>query len=244
MIQNTIYTSGKYLDRNPSWHAEDAGWKAKHVADMIHRNDLSPAEIAEIGCGSGEILVQLNAMLKNSVPMFGYDISPQAYEIAKVRQTQTLQFYLTDLTEQDVHYDMLLVCDVIEHVDNYIGFTESLKARCNWAIFHIPLDLSVQTVSRPSSLGYVRGLVGHLHYFTEQSAIATIEHCGFEVVDYFLTASAVELNGGGWKRKLARIPRWTMGCLSKSLSARILGGYSIMILAKSPDRSPEHSAHD
>src|SRR2546430_16201598 len=46
----------------------------------------------------------------------------------------------------------ILVLDVIEHLPDYFSFLERLKARGRHKIFHIPLDLSVQTVFRKNGL--------------------------------------------------------------------------------------------
>ncbi len=74
----SIYESGEYLARHSTWHAEDSPYKAKWVAAMLLDNGLNPKSIVEIGCGSGEILVQL-AEYFPSATMEGWEVSPQAY---------------------------------------------------------------------------------------------------------------------------------------------------------------------
>lgn len=54
-----IYTDGKYLQENPTWHLEDSPWKAEHILRMMQKNQLMPRSICEVGCGAGGILQQL-----------------------------------------------------------------------------------------------------------------------------------------------------------------------------------------
>lgn len=31
-----LYTSGEYLEKNPTWHVEESPWKAKQVIRMLN----------------------------------------------------------------------------------------------------------------------------------------------------------------------------------------------------------------
>jgi ubiquinone/menaquinone biosynthesis C-methylase UbiE len=76
---------------------EDSPWKARQVLKMLSRHDLRPRVIAEVGCGAGEILRQLHDRMEASVRFVGYEISPQAYELARRRESDRLSFHLHDL---------------------------------------------------------------------------------------------------------------------------------------------------
>jgi tRNA G46 methylase TrmB len=73
-MKKYIYNDGQYLDANPSWHVEDSPWKAGQIQKMIERNKLQFSSMAEIGCGAGEILRQLQ-LLYPSCQYHGYEIS-------------------------------------------------------------------------------------------------------------------------------------------------------------------------
>ena len=79
-----IYKDGTYLEKNPSWHMEESAWKAKQIRKIIEKNSLNPNKICEIGCGAGEILNQLS-LVYDDKEFYGYEISPQAYELCKKR---------------------------------------------------------------------------------------------------------------------------------------------------------------
>ena len=203
-----IYTSGDYLEKNPAWHVEESPWKAQQIIRMMRQNQISPRTICEVGCGAGEILKQLQENMENECMFWGYDISPQAFELAKSRANERLQFKLADIRqEKDVFYDLILVMDVIEHLENYFSFLREIKAKSHYKILHIPLDLSVQTVLRSEGLLKVREAYGHIHYFTKESALQALKDTSYEVLDYFYTARAIEVPSDVLTRKLLRLPR-------------------------------------
>ncbi|MGH6737149.1 MAG: class I SAM-dependent methyltransferase [Methyloceanibacter sp.] len=229
----SIYIDGSYLARTGSWHEEDSPWKAYHVKTMLERNGLEPKTICEVGCGAGEILNWLSRALPGDERFYGYEVSPQAYELCRARAHERLSFRLGDLLAGDgPPYDVLMAIDVFEHVEDYLGFLRRLRLKARYKIFHIPLDLSVQSVLRAAPILKLRREVGHLHYFTKETALKTLEDAGYEVLDYFYTATAVELPGRGWKANLMKLPRNFVFALSPDWAARLLGGYSLMVLAK------------
>src|SRR3954447_10713433 len=78
----SIYSNAEYLASNPTWHVEDSPWKAQKIYEILRRNNLKPSRIAEIGCGAGEILVQLKVHLPES-SFVGYEMSEQAFALAR-----------------------------------------------------------------------------------------------------------------------------------------------------------------
>lgn len=232
-MTQSIYTDGTYLESTGSWHQEDSPWKAYHIKAMLERNGLTPKTICEVGCGAGEILSWLSRALRGDEKFYGYEISPQAYALCEARANDRLTFRLGDILEEDgPTYDLIMAIDVFEHVEDYLGFLKRLKPKGQYKMFHIPLDLSVQSVMRGAPILKLRRQVGHLHYFTKETALATLEHAGYEVVDHAFTATAVELPNRGWKANMMKLPRRLLYGLSPDWAARVLGGYSLMVLAK------------
>jgi hypothetical protein len=228
-----MYQSGEYLEKNPRWHAADSPWKAAQILKMIRRQNLNPATVCEVGCGAGEILNRLHAELP-ATDFFGYEVSPQAYEICSAKTKKRLQFRLGDLLETEERFDLLLCIDVFEHVPDYLSFLERLRGRANRFIFHIPLDLSALSLLRPARLMKTRYGVGHLHMFTAETALAVLKDTGYETLDSFFTAGGLELekNQKRLRTVLANLPRRVLGKFSPRLAARILGGYSLLVFAK------------
>lgn len=228
----TIYHDGTYLTNNPGWHADDSGWKAGHIAHMLERHALAPATVCEIGCGSGEILVQLAPKLASGTKYFGYDISPDAYALCSRKAGGNLQFRLASLLEDEARFDLALAIDVFEHVEDCYGFVRKLRARARHTIFHIPLDMSVLSLARGDKLMAMRRSAGHIHYYSKETALALLEDAGYKVIDHFYTSGATELGNLGWKTQLMKLPRTALHGIAPDLAARLLGGYSLLVLAE------------
>lgn len=227
-----IYSDGGYLARNPHWHVEDSPWKARQIERILRQNAISPRTIAEVGCGAGEILVQLQKAFPNS-DFSGFEVSPQAFALCLERESAQIHFHLKDLLEEDTAYfDVLLAIDVFEHVDDYLGFLKKAKNKARYKIFHVPLDLSLQTLFRVNPILKQRQSVGHLHYFFKDTALATLKYCGYEIVDSFYTAAGVENSNLSLGGRLLKLPRKFMFNVNPDMAVRVLGGYSLLVLAQ------------
>jgi hypothetical protein len=159
-------------------------------------------------------------------------MSEQAFAMARRRESAGVHYFNANMLDENVHFDPLLCIDVFEHVDDYIGFIKSIRSYADYKIFHIPLDLSVLTVVRGNALLDARRKVGHLHYFTKETALETIRYCGYEIIDAFLTARAIDLPSNELRTKLMNIPRVLLSRIAPGFAARILGGWSLIVLAK------------
>jgi len=147
-----IYSSGEYIAKNPGWHQEHAHWKSSQVRNMFSRHGLKPMRIIELGCGTGGVLNDLYHQLNPQPYCLGYDISPHAYAVAQQREATGLKFELGKPPAVLPLFDAVLAMDVMEHVDDYLGFICDLKNLATWKILHIPLDLSVVSLLRPFTL--------------------------------------------------------------------------------------------
>lgn len=228
-----IYTSGVYLEKNPSWHVEESPWKAKHIIQIMRKNHVLPETICEVGCGAGEVLKQLQEKMDKDCSFWGYDISPQAFELTQSRANERLHFELADIRqEKDTFFDLILVLDVIEHLEDYFSFLREIKPKSKYKIFHIPLDLSAQTVLRPRGLLGVREAYEHLHYFTREIALQVLRDIDFEILDYCYTARAIEQPTHELRRNLLKLPRKLLFAMNQDFAVHLLGGWSLLVLAK------------
>jgi hypothetical protein len=227
-----IYLDGTYSRRNPSYHTEDSAWKAQQIYKAIERNKLQPRTVCEIGCGAGEILSRLQVFLPAETQLCGYEISPDAFALCESRRNDRLRFFCEDLLSKDGEvFDLLLCIDVFEHVDDYLGFLRRLRSKSRHKIFHVPLDLSVQAVWRRLPILESRAQVGHLHYFMMDTALATLRDTGYEILEYSYTAADVDLPKS-FKARLAALPRRMLAGVSPDWTARVLGGYSLLVVAR------------
>lgn len=241
------YREGAYLNKVPDWHAGDSPWKADKVLRMLEKHGLAPRTVCDIGCGAGEILVELQKKMGPDIQFTGYDISPQAIAICKPKENTTLRFQECDVAksgDKADSFDLVLLLDVFEHVPDYLGFLQSVTGRAKWFVFHIPLDLAVESMLRGSRhLMFMRETFGHLHFFTQETALATLADTGYSVVNYTFTFDG-EISGMGkmpvgLKAKLWHAIRSIRFLLVKltyrinpSLAARLFKGFNLLVLTE------------
>lgn len=232
-MSDKLYTTenSEYLLNNKTWHIEDSAWKASKINRFIKKNKLELKEVVEVGCGAGEILKQLQ-ILNKSITYYGFDIAPDVKPFWLERENAKLLFEQSDLFENSKKYDLMLMIDVFEHVSDYIGFIKKSKNIATYKIYHIPLEISVSSVLR-KTFSKARKNLGHIHYYTKETALNTLIDSGLEVIDFEFTAGAVELNNeSDWKKKLMSYPRKLLFLINKDFTVRTLGGYSLLVLTK------------
>lgn len=233
MISRDIYTNGTYLKNNPNWGIKDAVWKAGIISALLKKNKINPRKIIEVGCGAGGILEALSHSFENA-ELTGYDISPQAIEMAKKRESERLHFNNEDIAaNKNIKADLLLVIDVLEHIDDYYNFLGDLKPKSEYFVFHIPLDLAARTILKPHVLLQQRNAVGHLHYFSKEMVLWALKDKEYTIIDWLYTKPVIDTDSpDSFKRRIKKLLRNFSFYINKDLSAKLWGGYSMMILAK------------
>jgi SAM-dependent methyltransferase len=238
-MKSSIYNDGKYFQNNPTWHLEDSPWKAEKIINIFKKNNISPKSIAEVGCGVGGILKELSKSEFLATCKFeGYETSPQAFEQAKALEMGNIKYYHKDFFDSNSlkpkdFWDVLLIIDVFEHVEDYMSFLRKCKTASKYKVYHIPLDIHVSSVIR-NRFDNVRDTLGHIHYFTADSAVSALKDTGHEIIDFFYTASAIELFKlhPSPKTLIANFPRWVGSKINLPLTARLFGGYSLLVLTQ------------
>ena len=233
MSSGNMYIDGDYLKNNPTWDVEDAPWKADLIFQMIKKHHMDPKTICEIGCGCGEILHQLQLKLPPTTKLTGYEISPQAFELCKNRSNDNLLFYLKKYCgETDSNYDLILLIDIIEHLEDYFRFLRDIKGKSHFKILHIPLEMFVLAVFHQQFLLGQKKKVGHLHFFSKDMVLEMLRDIGYEIIDYSYTAGYSLPKDFGLNDRLLKIPRRFLFPIAPDLTVRVFGGYSLLILVK------------
>jgi SAM-dependent methyltransferase len=226
----STYTDGSYLARHPSWHLEDSPFKANQIAGMLARHpEVQPDSICEIGCGAGGILSELTKLLPGHITFTGYEISPQAHAMSTRFSNARCHYILGDAFADDSIYDLVLVMDVVEHVEDCFAFLRQSRRKGRLKIYNIPLETHVTAL--------LRGLqgfdtFGHVHLFTIETAIKSLEYTGHRVVDWTFAPVALAEPHKKARTRLANLVRVPLAKVNPKLTARLIGGYSILILAE------------
>lgn len=234
------YQDGSYLDANPTWHEEDAMSKAEWVHGLLgDRSDIRVTSMCDVGCGTGGVLVGLKKLMGNNIRAVGFE--PSAVAVRLANQTHgDVDVIGRAPTAVDGPFDVALILDVFEHVDDYYGFLRGLHGLAENYVFHIPLDMTALNVFRARELMRIRDTLGHIHHFCPQSARDTLAISGYELVADRFTLVAGELNGDLPRLvKLLRRLRRSGFRYAPDLTARTIGGLSLLVLARSADVADE-----
>jgi len=245
-MSNELYTSGQYGRKHPDWHAEHSPWKARRLFDLLSDEWLATnwprrrLRVAEVGCGFGGVLAELCAILEEKgveCQGTGYDISPQAVHEAALRHPR-LRFCVSDLSDVADRYDLGLIVDVLEHVQDPETLLTQARERFNWLLLHIPLDEHWygRLLHGPSYHAYLRSDRGHIHCFTRKQALELIQKAGLRVRSWRYTKKGTELYrhdpASGRSAPLVYILRLAGMRLFPDLCVRVLGGASLGCLCR------------
>jgi hypothetical protein len=157
----------------------------------------------------------------------GFDISETAIEIARGLHPR-ISFSVGAVHGE---FDVALVMDVVEHVEDCFGFVRSLRPHAALALFHFPLELACLYLLRPVLMNH-RRVLGHIHYFTRATALALLEDTGFEIVAHRYTPAVVDFAAGTRRRRLVTHLQRAGFRIAPDLAVLVLGGYGLMVAAR------------
>lgn len=232
-MEGIVYTeaNSKYKTGHPNWHVEDSPWKATQILKLMDRNNLKPKSVVEIGCGAGEILNQLHQRMDDKTIEFsGYEIAPDAFDFCIQRIKERLSFYQEDLLRRKENFDLLLMIDVFEHVEDCFGFLRKAREKATYKIYYIPLDLSHFYIMM-NGLMKQRKKVGHIHYYNKDTALATLEETGHEIIDWFYTRHR-NINNISPAARVVNALRSAVWSFNPDLAVNLFGGSSLIVLTR------------
>ncbi len=229
-----LYTDGTYLNNNPTWDAGDVEWKFKKISPLLNDflNTSAHLHVCEIGCGGGGLLYKL-AKLYPQHNFTGWDISPDAAKFWNYNETN-ISFHAGDIFKNisKNHYDIILLIDVIEHVENPHAFLAGVKEISNNCFFHVPLDLSAMSVVFDHKLLRVRRQVGHVHYFTKALFLELLCKADFTLKYASYSNSWKDSPKKTFKTNVVNIFRFITNFISPDLNARLFGGNTLFAFAE------------
>ncbi len=231
-MKTDIYNDQTYLTNNPTWHEEDTEFKVDRIESILRKHQVSFEKVCDVGCGSGEILLQLLKRFPEIKTGVGYDISNDAIAIADKKTNDRLHFELQDIafTDDSISFDLMLVIDVIEHLENYFSFLDSISGKSRYFVFHIPLDMSVWSLMREGILIESKKRVGHIHNFTQDFILSILVDHGFTILGQAYTEPVNKVES--FKQRIVDIIRQSLYKINPRFCSKFLGGYSIMVLAE------------
>ena len=206
-----------YGARHPRWHEADAEAKADAVVQLVERSGQIPASVLDVGCGPGFVMDAL-AVRWPGVERTGVEPSPLESERPNIYRG-TLEDH------RGLRADLVCALDVMEHTDDDVAFLRALAQRGPRIVLRIPLDVSVVDALTGRTRAHRENL-GHRFAYTRRRALERVSSAGLEIIDD--AYHAIPYPG-----RLAGLRAW--GALRwPHLTYRLLGGASLMVLARAP----------
>lgn len=161
----------KYRSRNPIHRALVGGF-LRSARELVRR--AAPAQVLEVGCGSGDLAARLFWVDEGpSVDYTGIDIS--ADEIARARAQYPAGMFqvaaATDLPFPDRCFDLVVVCEVLEHLDRPADCLREVERVCGaHVLVSVPWEpvWRVLNVVRGKYWRHLGNTPGHVQHFTRR----------------------------------------------------------------------------
>lgn len=234
------YEAGEYWRRNPGFHREDSLFKARNVVNALESCDIgNNIRACDVGCGAGAVLHHVGRLLaERGIEVHeahGYDDSEEAVAEAN-RLFPHIKYKVGSAIDVPAGYDVMLVMDVLEHLENYYEFLRALRHKASTYVFHIPMEMNVCRILHKTDLleGY---RAGHIHQFCETTALEVLSATGFQPVhcrwtDVDLHQAMKTAGRVSWKRKVIRVLRKMIFPIVPDFTVALLGGKSLLVVAK------------
>jgi hypothetical protein len=171
-------------------------WKSINLANLFLRNlkEQSVQTICEIGGGEGIVLNSIGQML-NADKLVNYELSSRFCEVGQ-RTYADIQFKNTEFGLDDDLYDIIILSDIVEHVEDENKLLEAVSKRCRFALFKMPIETCLvdtdlfyllRGMTRPHDHRYgPEHYNGHLRGYTVSKAFSSIGKF-FTVLDHQLS---------------------------------------------------------
>ena len=176
-----MYTSGEFWDGIPDLFASQAPNKIRFLMEFIDFDVIlkklpnKTLTIADIACGAGKVSTGIAEQLRGRYPdyevkVYGYDLSPQAIDAARKLNTEG-EFVCGDFKDAERTWDLALLCDIIEHVENPYGFLQSVAERSRFFVVGFAMDDNLANrLDKRRRKHVVKS--GHISLFHEKRALA------------------------------------------------------------------------
>ena len=193
--------------------------KVDHILSFVTQSFNS---IVDIGCGSAICLKELskNFKCKKSV---GTDISMFILKEAQ-KQNPTFDFYRANsenLPFKNKEFDVSLIIDVLEHVEQPDKVLEEAKRISNYIIIKAPIEdcWFINLYKQFIKLDW-RMMMGHINFYSVDSFKKLTELYNLKLIKYYIPKQIIKDNLN-WKMSLLNIGQWVTNILPEFLRVRI-----------------------
>lgn len=181
MSRDTIYSDGTYTKLNPTLHAEDSVYKMSYVIKLLEKVEWnrSGVKILDIGGGAGELgklVCDWFAANGYTVFMSALDVAEEMINVQKNNNPCIKKTYVGDIEKLgEEQFDLVLMIDVIEHIEDCEQFADRLNNYATYIIYNIPTEINLIDTLRDIAMckryyPLQTKSLGHVHFFSANSA--------------------------------------------------------------------------
>lgn len=176
-----IYKNHTYIENNPNLHAEDSEFKYQNIITFLGsiKVEDKKIKILDIGGGAGvigKLVLDFFQSRKIKVSFHSLDLSTKMLEIQKLNNPsieKLMNIEIEKCLEKD--YDLILMIDVIEHIQKKDETAEFLNTISKYIIYNIPIEINLFDYLKNITLLFKyyknqKKVLGHVHFFTYKKA--------------------------------------------------------------------------
>lgn len=142
-MSNDFYDQWALKQLNDKVRDSVLRWKGVNLLNLIFRNDLHQKihSVCEIGGAEGTVLhvVSRGMELKQAV---NYEIS-KSFCLAGQGKYPEIQFENFEFNSNSKFYDLIILSDIIEHVENDDDFLSHISKYCQYVAAKVPIEKSL-----------------------------------------------------------------------------------------------------
>ncbi len=163
----------EFLGRAFDWYYDANRWDKTVLRSLLR--DQRPLRLVDIGCGAGDLLLEARAL---GIDVAGVEINPDSLDAAKAHGLDVRR--PDELPERwPASVDVLTLLQVIEHVENPLGFVRDLIGRFQ------PRRLVISAPCHRSLLGASSDPLSwpphHISAWSEKAMRTLADKIGYEV---------------------------------------------------------------
>ena len=116
-------------------------YEARHMEGLVQEKDIKT--MADLGCGSGNMLRLGNSNIMRDVEYTGYDLNPNFVTYCSARYPNH-KFYEYDISSKDLkeNYDLILIYEVLSYFNDeeILDMIDYYYTKCNKVLSFVLLD--------------------------------------------------------------------------------------------------------
>ena len=197
---NATYSNS--LDRQAEWLRRGAKQKADAICRLLTRSRLQPANILEIGCGTGAVISELQRR-KVAQSYFAVDYSSTAIEFIQ-KTHPDIRAVTGDIRDcsklfPEHTFDVILCSHVLEHLEKPEQFLMSLSGlRWNHFCAEVPLENLYFGRIKARFQDRSKHPAGHVQFFDRPAFVQMISGTGMNIIDQYVYAPVLSRDTLKW----------------------------------------------